>query len=202
MSIRTFFIVIAVAVFVDGAPMDKYQDSLSKYSKWIAKYGGQRAQRNTGTDFSNLIFVPHRPRENVKPLKLSNIAPVSLRELAEELVLDDKTRNVRDNEVGSVYDYSLEGLLPHKKRKSFPYYGRRRRDTGVTAGWTILDPVTGRQITEPIGTEVQLRTVRRPSNSDADADQPQLSYTEFQDENGEMQPIYKYYKKYPLGYSG
>ena len=89
-----------------------------------------------------------RPRENVKPLKFSNIAPESLRELAEELVLDDKTRNVRDNEVGSVYDYSLEGLLPHKKRKSFPYYGRRRRDTGVTAGWTILDPVTGRQITE------------------------------------------------------
>ena len=85
----------------------------------------------------------------MKPLKVSDLAPVSLRELAEELVLDDKIRNVRDNEVESGYDYpSLHGLLPHKKRKSFPYYGRRRRDTGVTAGWTILDPVTGRQISE------------------------------------------------------
>ena len=40
-------------------------------------------------------------------------------------------------------DYSQ--LMPHQKRKSHPYYGRRRRHAPAPA-WTILDPVTGREI--------------------------------------------------------
>ena len=75
-------------------------------------------------------------------------------------------------------------------------------------------------IIRDIGTQVQLRKVRRP-NPDvaAAADQTGLSYTEFQvfglcfwswalqdldlslqDHNGDIQPIHKYYKRYP--YSG
>ena len=46
--------------------------------------------------------------------------------------------------------------------------------------------------------EVNLRSVRKPQP----AGETGPSYTEFRDENGEVQPIYKYYKKYPHGYSG
>ena len=53
-------------------------------------------------------------------------------------------------ESGNIYSVSgLRGLLPHQKRQSAPYYGRRRREAQggqPSLGWTILDPVTGREI--------------------------------------------------------
>ena len=70
----------------------------------------------------------------------------------------------------------------------------------------------------PIGTDAQVRSVRKPENTEIPSS---ISYTEFkvniytnevimkywgdiifQDENGQIQPIYKYYKKNPHGYSG
>jgi len=192
-------------------PMDKYEDSLEKYSRWMEKYGngGERSQRQT--DLTNLIFVPHRPSSEGRVIPgRQDFAPASLRELEDELLPPNNVRNVRNNLVlpttSSVYDFSVKGLLPHQQRKSFPYYGRRRRSPGtgarpeVTSGWTILDPVTGREIQESIGTDVNLRHVRKPSQlSNLESD---VSYTSFKDENGQRQPIYKYFKKYPHGYSG
>ena len=129
----------------------------------------------------------------------------SLRELEKELLLTENIRNIRDNEVESENIYrvaSLQGLLPHQKRQSAPYYGRRRRDAETaerpSLGWTILDPVTGREIAawvektwqrkkmlyfiiRDIGTQVQLRKVRRPNpDVGAAAGQTGLSYREFQ----------------------
>ena len=73
----------------------------------------------------------------------------SLRDLEEELLSPETVRNVRNNEIQNSYGFSLAGLPPHKKRKSFPYYGRKRRDVRQerpVRGWTILDPNTGRPI--------------------------------------------------------
>ena len=97
-----------------------------------------------------------RPSEDIGLLiGNQNLEPASLRELEQELLPSDNVRNVRDNvqtnirTPSSVYQASLQGLLPHQKRKSAPYYGRRRRATqGAAVGWTILDPVTGREIKE------------------------------------------------------
>ena len=79
--------------------------------------------------------------------------PASLRDLDQDLFLTENVRSIRNNEVEpsshSYYrGFSSKGLLPHQKRKSYPYYGRKRRSSGVVSGWTILDPVTGRQILE------------------------------------------------------
>ena len=51
----------------------------------------------------------------------------------------------------------------------------------------------------PLGTDAQIRSVRKPASL---PDTGALSYREFRDEDGQLQPIYKYYKKYPHGYSG
>ena len=132
----------------------------------------------------------------------------SLRELEQELLLTENIRNIRDNVVESENTYpvsSFQGLLPHQKRQSSPYYGRRRRHAETaerpSLGWTILDPVTGREIAawvekldkhfitkkmlyfiiRDIGTQVQLRKVRRPNpDVGSAAGQTGLSYREFQ----------------------
>ena len=99
-------------------------------------------------------MVNTRPSDDIGLLIGSqNLEPASLRELEQELLPSDNVRNVRDNvvtrtPVSPVYQVSLQGLLPHQKRKSAPYYGRRKRDTTGAFGWTILDPVTGREIKE------------------------------------------------------
>ena len=52
-------------------------------------------------------------------------------------------------ETDNSYKFSLAGLMPHKKRKHFPYYGRKKRATTQqrqTVGWTLLDPNTGRPL--------------------------------------------------------
>ena len=55
----------------------------------------------------------------------------------------------------------------------------------------------------PVGLEANLRSVRKPEPATpAGQEESGTSYTKFRDENGEVQPIYKYYKKYPHGYSG
>ena len=57
-----------------------------------------------------------------------------------------------------------------------------------------------------VGLEANLRSVRKPQEASlaslSQLDEDGMSYTEFRDENGQIQPIYKYYKKYPHGYSG
>merc|ERR1712203_312595 len=185
--------------------LDMYQDAVDKYAKWIKKYGSQRSQRNTNLDLSNILFVPHRPKSVKSAVKAPQLSLSSLREFEEELLSPDTVRNVRNNEIENSYGFSLKGLPPHKQRKSFPYYGRKRRDVRgerPLRGWTILDPNTGRPI-DGVGLEANLRSVRKPqAPSFPLAEDTGSSYSEFRDENGQVQPIYKYFKKYPHGYSG
>jgi len=50
-----------------------------------------------------------------------------------------------------------------------------------------------------------VRSARKPndpeSGSETVPELPRLSYTQFKTKAGEIQPIYKFYKKYPFGYS-
>ena len=101
-----------------------------------------------------VISLLFRARPSGGVLSVSSSSDLaSLRELEKELLLTENIRNIRDNEVESENIYSvssLQGLLPHQKRQSAPYYGRRRRHAEAaerpSLGWTILDPVTGREI--------------------------------------------------------
>jgi len=112
----------------------------------------------------------------------------------------------RDVFLLQVRDYRTP-LYKHKKK--YPYYGRRKRDSDTIlkrvprqAGWVLLDPATGRPV-ENIELEVNVRSPRKPSDGEVKVTEelPKLSYTQFKTKAGDIQPIYKFYKKYPFGYS-
>jgi hypothetical protein len=70
-------------------------------------------------------------------------------------------------------------------------------------GWTLLDPATGRPIENKIKDDFfedpLNRNVRRPSQA---APETFKEHTHWEDNEGKQQPIYKYYKRNPFGYSG
>merc|ERR1712080_134960 len=80
-------------------------------------------------------------------------------------------------------------------------HGNRPRLTRQT-GWTLLDPATGRPIEQETKDDFfndpLNRDVRKPFEASPDA----LIETHWEDNDGNKQPIYKYHKRYPFGYSG
>ena len=52
------------------------------------------------------------------------------------------------------YRVPLSGTPLYKKRKTYPYYGRKKREAEIilkrvprqSGGWTLLDPATGRPV--------------------------------------------------------
>lgn len=70
-------------------------------------------------------------------------------------------------------------------------------------GWTLLDPATGRPIQDNIKDDFfedpLNRNVRRPSQG---VPETFKEHTHWEDNDGNKQPIYKYHKRYPFGYSG
>eukprot|EP00091_Calanus_sinicus_P025658 TRINITY_DN9911_c0_g1_i1.p1 TRINITY_DN9911_c0_g1~~TRINITY_DN9911_c0_g1_i1.p1 ORF type:complete len:226 (-),score=57.94 TRINITY_DN9911_c0_g1_i1:170-847(-) len=213
-------VALVVALGVVGA-VDKYQDALNKYASWKEKHGAKRGERNVANldrkAVGQGIFVPHRPKNGGLQFLPSTISShTSLTGLGNDFINKQVIRNTRNNQnFNEVPDYRvpLAGTPLYKKRKSYPYYGRKKRDAERIlvrvprqSGWTLLDPATGRPV-ENIGLEANVRSPRKPSDpesaseSEVAQDLPTLSYTQFKTKTGDIQPIYKFYKKYPFGYS-
>merc|ERR1712098_253383 len=108
----------------------------------------------------------------------------------------------------------------YKYSRRNPYGGRKRReviDGGLAhtyrilsrvarspqRGWVLLDPSTGRPI-EQDQAELppNLRTPRKLGLLSSGSQDTHTNLRTFQNSAGVTQPLYKYYKKYPFGYTG
>lgn len=133
--------------------------------------------------------------------------------LGNSIPVQRQTRNPEPQTLNDFYNQNLanpgaeylrfDGRPLYKSIKSSPYRGRRSVERVTRSadpqGWSLLDPATGRPIKqEKSELPPNNRHARRPTSTLSTATDPRT----WMNSEGVAQPIYKYYKKYPFGYSG
>jgi len=205
----------------------KYESWKARYGFPLAK----RTDRETGQhkhSLTNAGFLPHRPVSGGRRFLIDEPSQQAseLGLLENEVYSPYVLRGTRESHAtvdeiglgGSEY-ISAYGEPLYKIRKRYPHYGRKKRDieflpvlkrvprqdsTDGKKGWTLLDPNTGRPVELAMpDLEPNQRVPRKPENEESQVtDDESINYKTFEDKDGQVQPIYKYYKKYPFGYSG
>jgi len=135
--------------------------------------------------------------------------------LGNSIAVQRQTRNPEPQNLNEFYSQTSanpgaeylrsDGSPLYKSIKSSPYRGRRSVKrvprSADPQGWSLLDPATGRPVKqEKSELPPNIRHARRPSSTQglSKATDPRT----WTNAEGVSQPIYKYYKKYPFGYSG
>jgi len=159
---RVHLLCIAMTLASVGA-YNKYEDAMAKYKKWQEKHGGnlqirrdprQAATKRIGKP--NSLFTPHRPTQQggkqFQPAQVSqNTNLLGFRgELPSPTLVRGTRGHAISNQIGlgGTEYVSAHGTPIYMLRKRNPLYGKRRRRSASRSsqGWTILDPNTGRPI--------------------------------------------------------
>jgi len=170
---------------------------------------GRRKRRSAQQGWT--ILDPNTGR----PVSSSNSLGSAEEGLGNSITVQRQTRNPEPQTLNDFYSQTVaspgaeylrsDGSPLYKSIKSSPYRGRRSVQrvarSADAQGWSLLDPATGRPVKqEKSELPPNIRHARRPSSTQglSKATDPRT----WTNAEGVAQPIYKYYKKYPFGYSG